>query len=125
MKYVFLWLNIDTSSLGSCIEFEMIDEYITRGCLNDVIHIDNKNINNYDLRSLIENNNYRLVILATINTLRTLNSFFTEIKKLDYYPKFNQCILIHFGDEGFDRPCDSDRNKLYSLFKNIEPAVAL
>ena len=31
MKYVFLWLNQDTTNLGSCIEFEMIDEYITRG----------------------------------------------------------------------------------------------
>ena len=102
MKYVFLWLNQDTTYLGSCIEFEMIDEYITRGGFHDVIHIDNKNINNYDLRSLIENNNYRLVILATINTLRTLNRFFTEIKKLDYYPKFDQCTLIHMGDEGFD-----------------------
>lgn len=119
MKYVFLWLNQDTTNLGSCIEFEMIDEYITRGGLNDVIHIDNKNINNYDLRSLIENNNYRLVILATINTLRTLNCFFTEIKKLDYYPKFNQCTLIHMGDEGFNTPCDSERNKLYTLFKNV------
>lgn len=82
MKYVFLWLNIDTTRLGSCIELEMIDEYITRGCLNDVIHIDNKNINNYDLRSLIENNNYRLVILATINTLRTLNGFFYRNKEI-------------------------------------------
>ena len=44
MKYVFLWLNQDTTCLGSCIEFEMIDEYITRGGFHDVIHIDNKNI---------------------------------------------------------------------------------
>ena len=118
MKYIFLWC-LETKNMGSCIEFDMMCEYIYRGNLNNVIHIDEKNIHDFDLKDMIENQDYKMIILASIQILRKTNDFMRYIYQLPYIPKLKECIFIHMGDEGFDRPSDTDRNKLYSLFKGV------
>ena len=119
MSAIFFWLNINTKSLGSCIELDMMKEYISFSKLNNVIHIDKNNIDSYNLEELIESKNYKFVLLATIRELISIKHFFKAIQKLSYIPKLSQSTFIHLGDEGFDRPSDNDREKLYSLFKNV------
>ena len=119
MSSIFLWLGIDTNKLSSCIEFSMMSEYIKYGNFSNIIHIDDNNIYNYDLKDLICNQKYKLVVLATINLLKNLNDFMKKISGLKYIPKLKECYFIHLGDEGFDRPNNNDREKLYSLFKNV------